>query len=85
MLLMIFEIIKYIFFKAINAGSQGSKNPEIIEFGGFGPSHNETETSLDQRNNKMLIRIMMSLVKLSAGCLSPDRSGMLFQALWETC
>ena len=24
-------------------GSQGSKNPEIMEFGGFGPSQNQTE------------------------------------------
>ena len=28
--------------------SQGIKNPEIMQFGGFGPSHNETETFIDQ-------------------------------------
>ena len=35
-------------FKSINTGSQGLENPEIIEFRGFGPSHNETEVLLDQ-------------------------------------
>ena len=29
--------------KSIDKGSQGSKHPEIIECGGFGPSHNKTE------------------------------------------
>ena len=34
--------------KAINTGLQGSKNPEIMEMLGFGPSHNKTEILLDQ-------------------------------------
>ena len=34
--------------KSINKGSPGLEHPEIIEFGGFGPSRNKTETLLDQ-------------------------------------
>ena len=34
--------------KLINKGSQELTNPEIIDLGGFGPSHNETEILLDQ-------------------------------------
>ena len=34
--------------ESIDKGSQGSQNPEIIEFEGLGPSHNKTETLLDQ-------------------------------------
>ena len=29
-------------------GSHGFKNPEIMEFGGFGPSHNKIEILLNQ-------------------------------------
>ena len=35
-------------FNSINKGSRGSKNPEIIEFEGFGHSHHKTEFVLDQ-------------------------------------
>ena len=34
--------------KSIKKGSQGLVNPEIMEVGGFGPSHNKTEIVLDQ-------------------------------------
>ena len=30
-------------FKSINKGPQGSKNPEIMDMLGFGPSHNKIE------------------------------------------
>ena len=34
--------------KSINKGSPGLENPEIIELGGSGPSHEETKILLDQ-------------------------------------
>ena len=52
-------IFSYIFWsilayliKSINKGSSGLKNPEIMEFGGFGPSHNKTEILLNQNWSK---------------------------------
>ena len=39
-------------FKLINKGSQGFTNPYIIEFRGFGPSHNKTEILLDQNRSE---------------------------------
>ena len=48
------SIFSYVFksicgiLKSINKGSQGLNNPEIMEFWGFGPSHNKTEVLLDQ-------------------------------------
>ena len=36
-------------FKSIYKGSQGLKNPDIMEFRGDGPSHNKTEILLDQK------------------------------------
>ena len=35
-------------FESMSKGSRGSTNPEFMEFGGFGPSHNKTEVLLDQ-------------------------------------
>ena len=41
--------LKYVgIFKSINTGSPGLKNQEIMEFAGFGPSHNKTDILLDQ-------------------------------------
>ena len=34
-------------YKSINKGSQGLKNPEIMEMLGFGPSHDKIEIFLD--------------------------------------
>ena len=39
-------------FKSINKGSWGVENPEIMEFGGFGPSHDETEILWYQNGSK---------------------------------
>ena len=46
---MFFYVLKYFgIFKSINKGPPGLENPEIMEFGGFGPSHNKTKVLLDQ-------------------------------------
>ena len=37
-----------VYFKSMNMGLQGSKNPEIMDMLGFGPSDNKTEILLDQ-------------------------------------
>ena len=42
----IFEV--FCIFKSIYKGPQGFKNPEIMDCGGCGPSHNKTENLLDQ-------------------------------------
>ena len=42
-------VLKYVgMFKSINRGPTGAKNPEIIEFGALGPSHNKIEILLNQ-------------------------------------
>ena len=46
MFLVFFEVIWYI--KIQKWGFPGVQNPEIMEFEGFGPSHNKTEFWLDQ-------------------------------------
>ena len=41
--------LKYVgMIESMNKGSPGLKNPEIMEFGGFGPSRNKTKILLDQ-------------------------------------
>ena len=35
-------------FESISKGSSGLNNSEIMDFEGFGPSHNKTEILLDQ-------------------------------------
>ena len=37
-------------FKSINEGSQGFTNPEFMEFGGVGPSHNKQNNSPELLN-----------------------------------
>ena len=43
--------------KSINKGSPGLGNPEIMEFGGFGPSHNKTK-NLKQNNPSELSNLL---------------------------
>ena len=40
--------------KSMNKGSLGLENLEIMEFGGFGPSHNKTEILSDQNEAELL-------------------------------
>ena len=41
-------------FESINNGSPGFKNQEIMEFWGFGSSHNKTKTLSDQDGSEQL-------------------------------
>ena len=48
------SFLEYIGILSINEGSQGSDNPEIMEFRGFGPSYNKIRNSIKPE----LIRIV---------------------------
>ena len=49
--------------KSINKASPGLKNPEIVEFGGSGPSHNKTEISLHQNEAEYSPRAFKPIIK----------------------